>query len=115
MPENKDIAFQAVKVVGRSAEENEDEEGRGSDEEDGFVIDAQLAKKMLADTSNPNGRSNSDVVRPYLSGDEVIGRARAICDRFWNEHERGGCSGVCRAVCPCSPTRSLSPPAKSRR
>jgi type II restriction/modification system DNA methylase subunit YeeA len=44
-----------------------------SDEKGGpFDISQTLAKEMLLATSNPNGRPNSDVVRPYLNAKDVV-------------------------------------------
>jgi type II restriction/modification system DNA methylase subunit YeeA len=43
-----------------------------SDEKGGpFDIDLALAHEMLAAPANPNGRPNSDVVRPYVNGMDV--------------------------------------------
>jgi type II restriction/modification system DNA methylase subunit YeeA len=36
-----------------------------------FDIDSEIATAMLADTGNPNGRSNSDVVRPVVSAVDI--------------------------------------------
>ncbi len=41
-----------------------------------FDIDETTAKRMLAVTSNPNGRPNSDVVRPVASGIDLVGTNR---------------------------------------
>jgi hypothetical protein len=72
LEENRHIAFQGVKLVGRRAEdENEQDE-----DEKGFVIDRATADRLLAAGGNPNGRPNSDVIRVYWSGDEALGRPR---------------------------------------
>ena len=48
-----------------------------SDEKGGpFDIDKAIAQEMLAATTNPNGRPNSDVVRPYVNGLDVTRRPR---------------------------------------
>lgn len=44
-----------------------------------FVMPGDLARKMLASTGNPNGRPNSDVVVPYLIGNEI---GKRPLDRF---------------------------------
>ncbi|TXM64958.1 class I SAM-dependent DNA methyltransferase [Methylobacterium sp. WL12] len=44
-----------------------------------FVVDLTTAKDMLAKSGNPNRRPNSDVVVPYLVGDELVNRP---LDRF---------------------------------
>jgi len=41
-----------------------------------FDIDAELAHKMLAATGNPNGRMNSDVVRPVISAIDLVQNPR---------------------------------------
>ena len=42
-----------------------------------FEIDAATAAAMLA-TPNPDGRSNADVLRPWMNGQDVTGRARGL-------------------------------------
>ncbi len=50
-----------------------------SDEKGGpFDIDTAAAQKMLAAPTNPNGRPNSDVVRPYVNGLDVTRRPRNV-------------------------------------
>ena len=41
-----------------------------------FDIPGDLARKMLAAPLNPNGRPNSDVVRPWVNGLDVVRRPR---------------------------------------
>ena len=36
-----------------------------------FDIPGDLARRMLAAPLNPNGRSNSDVVRPWVNGSDL--------------------------------------------
>ena len=43
-----------------------------------FDLTAQQAEKMLAAPPNPNGRLNSDVVRPLINGEDVTGRPRGM-------------------------------------
>ncbi|HNB41579.1 MAG TPA: hypothetical protein PLG52_08765, partial [Anaerolineales bacterium] len=44
-----------------------------SDEKGGpFDIDEQTAKRMLSVQNNPNGKPNSDVVRPYFNAKDVL-------------------------------------------
>jgi len=43
-----------------------------------FDISADLARKMLAAPTNVNGRSNSDVIRPVVSGVDITGSPRNI-------------------------------------
>jgi type II restriction/modification system DNA methylase subunit YeeA len=43
-----------------------------------FDIDSKTAKQMLSAPLNPNGRSNSDVVRPYINALDITGRFRDV-------------------------------------
>ncbi len=50
-----------------------------SDEKGGpFDITAEIARPMLDAPLNPNGRSNGDVVRPYVNGLDVTRRPRGM-------------------------------------
>jgi hypothetical protein len=72
LEENRHTAFQGVKLAGRRA----DDEDEQDEDEKGFAIDRVTADRLLAAGGNPNGRPNSDVVRVYWSGDEALGRPR---------------------------------------
>jgi hypothetical protein len=72
LEENRHTAFQGVKLAGRRA----DDEDEQDEAEKGFVIDRATADRLLAAGGNPNGRPNSDVIRVYWSGDEALGRPR---------------------------------------
>ena len=41
-----------------------------------FDIDARIANKMLSASMNPNGRPNSDVIRPWINGLDITRRPR---------------------------------------
>jgi type II restriction/modification system DNA methylase subunit YeeA len=43
-----------------------------------FDIPPDLAKQMLSATGNPNGRPNSDVVRPWANGLDITRRPRGV-------------------------------------
>ncbi len=43
-----------------------------------FDIPQDLAKRMLSATGNPNGRPNSDVVRPWANGLDITRRPRGV-------------------------------------
>ena len=43
-----------------------------------FDIDPEMARKMLAAPLNPNGRHNSDVVRPWINGLDITRRPRGM-------------------------------------
>jgi type II restriction/modification system DNA methylase subunit YeeA len=61
LADNRNIAFQGIKRVGR------------------FEIPREQAHSWLLEPQNPNGRHNSDVLRPWISGFDVIRRPRD----FW--------------------------------
>jgi MmeI, DNA-methyltransferase domain/MmeI, helicase spacer domain/MmeI, target recognition domain/MmeI, N-terminal domain len=44
-----------------------------------FDISPELAKQMLDTPLNPNGRPNSDVVRPWINGRDITSRSRGMC------------------------------------
>jgi hypothetical protein len=56
LSENSGVAFEGTKKYGH------------------FDIDGKLARTFLGQPINPNGRSNSDVVKPWLNGDGVVSR-----------------------------------------
>ncbi len=64
LDENKNIAFSGTKKYGP------------------FEIDPHLANSMLNSVGNPNGRPNSDVIKPWVNGSDVTGQSRhmAIID-----------------------------------
>ncbi len=43
-----------------------------------FEISHDLAREMLAETGNPNGRPNSDVIRPWINGLDITRRPRGM-------------------------------------
>jgi type II restriction/modification system DNA methylase subunit YeeA len=60
LPQNAGVAFMGSTKVGP------------------FVIDAKAARRMLAEQGNPNGRPNSDVLRPWVNGPEILRRPRGM-------------------------------------
>lgn len=58
LPENGDGAFLGIQKSGP------------------FDIPGTLARAWMQEPTNPNGRANSDVLRPYWNGDDVTGRPR---------------------------------------
>jgi len=43
-----------------------------------FDLNAEEARSLLAQPLNPNGRPNSDVVRPWVNGSELTGRSNDL-------------------------------------
>jgi very-short-patch-repair endonuclease len=60
LPENADLAFMGVTPAGP------------------FDISGEEARHMLEETNNPNGRPNSDVVRPYYNALDITRRVRDV-------------------------------------
>ena len=58
LPENRDVAFNGIQKTGP------------------FEVSGDVARSWLAAPTNPNGRPNSDVLRPYWNGIDVTRRAR---------------------------------------
>ncbi len=79
LAENKGVAFQGVVPRGSLNRADADRLGLKSAT---FLVDADDARGMLLAAGNPNGRPNSDVVVPYLIGDEIVNRpyGRSIID-----------------------------------
>jgi hypothetical protein len=65
LKQNAGIAFQGVKEVAGRAEDGP-----------GFILTGAEARGMLRALGNPNGRPNSDVVRPYYDGEDVTERPK---------------------------------------
>ena len=61
LPENFHIAFPGTKKYGA------------------FDIENSIALKMLSEKNNPNGKPNSDVVKPWVNGSDLVGIHR----RMW--------------------------------
>jgi hypothetical protein len=60
LPENRTLCFMGTTKVGA------------------FEISSMVATAMLAAPLNPNGRPNSDVVRPWINGMDITGRPRGM-------------------------------------
>jgi hypothetical protein len=58
LPENKNIAFNGIQKTGP------------------FEVGGHLAREWLTAPTNPNGRTNADVLRPYWNGLDVTRRLR---------------------------------------
>jgi hypothetical protein len=56
-------------------EENKGHSLLGIQKSGPFDISGALARKWLGLPLNPNGRPNSDALRPYMNGIELVGRS----------------------------------------
>ncbi len=43
-----------------------------------FDVGGSVARRWVSEALNPNGRGNSEVLRPYWNGDDVTGRPRDV-------------------------------------
>lgn len=73
---NADLTAQSDTTTARSLPENKQLCFRTDEKGGPFDIDSVTASKMLSAPPNPNGRLNSDVVRPYLNGRDVVQNRR---------------------------------------
>ncbi len=60
LPQNRDGAFLGIQKSGP------------------FDVPGKVARAWLREPVNPNGKPNSDVLRPYWNGDDVTGRPRDV-------------------------------------
>jgi type II restriction/modification system DNA methylase subunit YeeA len=66
-------------TTARRLDENTGIAFKGSSKAGPFELDTKTAQEMLFDIGNPNGRPNSDVVKVWVSGQDVTHRSRG----FW--------------------------------
>jgi type II restriction/modification system DNA methylase subunit YeeA len=72
---NADLSTSSDLTKARTLVENFGIAFIGSQKSGKFEMSAATAKKMLGG-SNPNGRSNADVLRPWVNGSDLTGRRR---------------------------------------
>jgi type II restriction/modification system DNA methylase subunit YeeA len=75
---NADLTSSLDLTVARRLEENRDICFMGDTKGGPFEITADIARNMLQAPVNPNGRPNLDVVRPWINGSDITGRARGM-------------------------------------
>lgn len=71
LPQNRNLSFQGV--VPRGEVNRSDKQALGLPDAS-FLVSGSEARRMISLPLNPNGRPNSDVVRPYLIGDEITNK-----------------------------------------
>jgi type II restriction/modification system DNA methylase subunit YeeA len=69
-----DLDFSAARIL----RQNESLAFRGNQKGGPFEITGELARSMLAAPANPNGRPNSDVIRPCMNGLDITRRPRDV-------------------------------------
>lgn len=73
---NADLTFDIDVTTAHQLPENSDLCFRGSQKRGPFDIDEQTALRLRAESGNPTGKSNSNVVLPYWNGIDVSQRPR---------------------------------------
>ncbi|HEX2998225.1 MAG TPA: DNA methyltransferase, partial [Anaerolineales bacterium] len=69
---NPDLSSLADITAAKSLPENENIAFPGTKKYGAFDIEPGIAKKMLADKGNPNGKPNSDVIKPWVNGSDLV-------------------------------------------
>ncbi|MFZ3341686.1 MAG: DNA methyltransferase [Terriglobales bacterium] len=75
---NANLTSEIDLTKARSLGENADLSFMGDTKGGLFDIDDATAQTMLKEPINPNGRPNSDVIRPWINGSDVGGRPRGM-------------------------------------
>jgi type II restriction/modification system DNA methylase subunit YeeA len=75
---NADLTTSADLTTARSLAENKQIAFIGDMKKGKFDIPGTLAKEMLSLPPNPNGKSNSDVLRPWINGLDITRRAQGM-------------------------------------
>ena len=75
---NSDLTAAQDLTKARLLHENRDIAFMGDTKGGPFDIPGELAQEMLSQALNPNGRPNSDVVRPWVNARDITGRLRGM-------------------------------------
>ena len=75
---NSDLTASVDITQAEPLEENAELSFIGTQKSGPFEIDGSLAQTMLSLKGNPNGRPNSDVVKPWVNGSDITDRSRGI-------------------------------------
>jgi type II restriction/modification system DNA methylase subunit YeeA len=73
---NADLSYSVDLTVAKCLTENKDLAFIGTQKTGAFELLATTAQVVLSDLGNPNGRSNSDVVKPWINASDITGRPR---------------------------------------
>ena len=71
---NPDLTGTVDLTTAKAIPENFDLSYIGSQKSGSFDISGELAAKILNSAGNPNGRPNSDVVKPWVNGSDIVRR-----------------------------------------
>ena len=75
---NSDLTSELDLTLARALPENSGTSFRGDTKGGAFDIDGDLAREMLRQPTNVNGRPNADVVVPWVNGRDVTARSRGM-------------------------------------
>jgi type II restriction/modification system DNA methylase subunit YeeA len=73
---NPDLSSGLNLTLARALVENRNGAFLGIQKSGPFDVPGELARAWMREPTNPNGRSNSEVLKPYWNGDDVTGRPR---------------------------------------
>jgi hypothetical protein len=75
---NPDLTSGLNLTLARALAENRGGAYLGIQKSGPFDVPGELARSWMREPTNPNGRCNSEVLKPYWNGDDVAGRPRDI-------------------------------------
>jgi restriction-modification enzyme MmeI-like protein len=73
---NPDLTTGLDLTQAKPLRENKDGAFLGIQKSGPFDVPGQLARAWMGEPANPNGRTNTEVLKPYWNGDDVTGRPR---------------------------------------
>jgi hypothetical protein len=75
---NPDLTTGLNLTLARPLQENRDGAFLGIQKSGPFDVPGDIAREWMLAPTNPNGKGNADVLKPYWNGDDVTGRPRDI-------------------------------------
>lgn len=75
---NPDLTAGLDLTTARSLRENVEGAFLGIQKSGPFDVPGEVARAWMREPSNPNGRENAEVLKPYWNGDDVTGRPRDV-------------------------------------
>ncbi len=82
---NPDLTSDIDLTIAHRLAENTDIAFIGTQKSGPFDIDSATAQQMIMAKGNPNGRPNSDVVKPWMNGSDIVRRPRTMLIIDFNE------------------------------
>ncbi|QWG24140.1 class I SAM-dependent DNA methyltransferase [Bradyrhizobium sediminis] len=73
---NPDLTSGLNMTLAKALVENKNGAYLGIQKSGPFDVSGELARTWMGEPTNPNGRNNSEVLKPYWNGDDVTGRPR---------------------------------------